>query len=383
MWVVLVIPGLVRRSTDGRNIAPIGCRHDAQSRNAGLDLLRGVAVGLVMLRHAWPDTFGGAGIVGVTIFFALSGYLITGLLARDIERQGAPRWGRFYAHRFFRLMPALLLLLALYALVETIWEPLGRRDSVVETVIVGVTYTSDLPVGLDPGALTHLWSLAIEEQFYLVWPAVLWFAARRKIGLGRMAVISMVGLTLACWATLAIANSPDALYTRPTTWASVMAIGAVAKLYENKLRAATAGYLNPLAVVAAAVLASLALVPDAKDQAWTYLAWPTLIGVSSAVLIFKATAWATLPNALRAGAWLGLISYGVYLWNLLIVQWFEEALGSPTAWQMTATLPLTILAALVSWYTVEAAGRRMREKFDARTTQRSDALVRSSLDSPA
>ena len=333
-----------------------------------------------MLRHAWPANFGGAGIVGVTIFFTLSGYLISGLLARDIEVHGTPRWGRFYAHRFFRLMPALLLLLAAYALVETVWSPLGFEQSVLETVVVGVTYTSDLPVGLDPGALTHLWSLAIEEQFYLVWPAVLWFATRRGIGLGRMAVISVVGLTLVCWTTLVIASSPDALYTRPTTWASAMAIGAVAKLCEHRCRAATERYLGPLTWAAAAALVSLALVPDAKEQAWIYVLGPTIIGVCTAVLIFKATACARLHMVWRPGAWLGLVSYGVYLWNLLIVQWFEAAVEAPTAWQMAATLPLTVAAAVVSWYTVEAGGRWLRHRFDHRAAAERSVASASSID---
>ncbi len=96
-------------------------------RIEGLDLLRGLAIALVLIRHSQLIHFGGGGIVGVVIFFALSGYLITGLLVKDLTSYGRIRYGRFYLHRATRLLPALFALLAVYALITFIWNPL-RED---------------------------------------------------------------------------------------------------------------------------------------------------------------------------------------------------------------------------------------------------------------
>ena len=92
-------------------------------RIAGLDLIRGLAIALVLLRHAWPSTFAGGGIVGVVMFFALSGYLITGLLLSDIRRLGRVRYVRFYRNRALRLVPALVLMLGALDVVTLDLDP--------------------------------------------------------------------------------------------------------------------------------------------------------------------------------------------------------------------------------------------------------------------
>ena len=90
----------------------------ARGRIVGLDVLRGVAILLVMLRHAWPEVFGGGGITGVTLFFALSGYLITGVLLRSRDEAGRMALRSFYLRRVARLYPALVLMLAVLTVVE-------------------------------------------------------------------------------------------------------------------------------------------------------------------------------------------------------------------------------------------------------------------------
>jgi peptidoglycan/LPS O-acetylase OafA/YrhL len=105
-----------------------GGQSTLRQRLDGLDVLRGAAVGAVLLGHSWPGLFQGAGIVGVIVFFVLSGYLITGVLLRDIERHRKVRYGRFYAHRAFRLLPALISFLGVYAIVELTADVLGDRS---------------------------------------------------------------------------------------------------------------------------------------------------------------------------------------------------------------------------------------------------------------
>src|SRR6478736_6531914 len=123
---------------------------------------------------------GAPAVLGVTVFFALSGWLITGVLMRDLDRGGRIRFGRFYGHRLLRLYPPLLLMLAGYVVVEGVFDLLGQADLVPETLVAALTYTINIP-GLPHGSesVYHFWTLAAEEQFYLVWPLVLAWAWRR------------------------------------------------------------------------------------------------------------------------------------------------------------------------------------------------------------
>ncbi|MFN3867370.1 MAG: acyltransferase family protein, partial [Demequina sp.] len=150
-------------SVVSRDVAVAG----PQGRIARVDVLRGVAVALVMLRHAWPDAFPGAGIVGVVMFFTLSGYLITTSLRQEWEGRGRVDFAHFYWRRAARLVPALLLLVAGFTIVTLWWDPLGDRDEVARTVVVALTWTSNVPTLVNGGAMFHLWTLALEEQFYL------------------------------------------------------------------------------------------------------------------------------------------------------------------------------------------------------------------------
>ncbi|GAP55869.1 putative peptidoglycan O-acetyltransferase YrhL [Arthrobacter sp. Hiyo6] len=199
----------------------------------GLDVLRGAAVGAVLLGHSWPGIFQGAGIVGVIVFFVLSGYLITGVLARDIQRHRKVRYGRFYAHRAFRLLPALILFLGVYAVVELAADVLGDRSKgqIGYTLLAGFGYLKDLPLPFDVSlAIGPLWTLAVEEQFYLVWPALLALALRsnrqgRLIGWSAAVVLSL--MTASVLGMLLFAPQLHSLvYALPTTWGLGLIIGS-------------------------------------------------------------------------------------------------------------------------------------------------------------
>ncbi|CAN5277462.1 hypothetical protein BH11ACT2_BH11ACT2_17160 [soil metagenome] len=365
-----------RRSDDGSPKLTLMNR----GRVEGLDVLRGVAVGLVMLRHAFPGPFGGAGVVGVTVFFALSGYLITGLLTRDLERYGRIRWGRFYAHRAFRLYPALLTLLVVWASVELATNALGSRESVPRSLVLAVTYTSDLPLPWSMGlGVNHLWSLAVEEQFYLVWPLLLFIAWRARARLIRVAVGVAVVLTAACWITLSLAAAPGDIYERPTTWASAMAIGAVAQMSRARLEALKQRMQAVLAVAGAIVLVGLSVLPDVKNLAATYLVGPTLISLATVALILFLGKQQTAATFARPLLWLGTISYAAYLWNLPVTEWIRRAGGDGQPMIMVLALPATVVAATISWWTVEALGRLGRAAFDGR--RRLDTVPGSSAPS--
>jgi len=314
-------------------------------RIAGLDLLRGLAIGLVMLRHAAPGLAPGAGVVGVVMFFALSGYLITGLLSEELRRTGRLDLRRFYGHRARRLLPALLLLVAGVVVVTLVIDPLGDRDQLVRTVVVALTWTGNLPFGHASDATFHLWTLATEEQFYLVWPAVLLLLGPRR-GL----VIAAVGTVVLLVATVVwLRAAPDNAYSLPTPWTVCFVIGAAARLRGHRL--AVPRWAAPVALAGLAVLSVIPL----RGHALTYLAGGPAIATLTAVLILS---WRTLSEltgpGLRALVWLGTISYGAYLWNYPLTLWLRP--HAHHAGLLASVL--TIGAAAVSWYAVERRWNR-------------------------
>jgi peptidoglycan/LPS O-acetylase OafA/YrhL len=323
-------------------------------RIAGLDVIRGIAIGLVMLRHLLPEMFRGAGAVGVVMFFALSGYLITGLLLGELDRTGRVDLGRFYRRRARRLVPALLLLVAGVVVVTLTLDPIGDRDELGKTVLFALTWTGNLPFGHASDATFHLWTLATEEQFYLVWPAVLALAfARGRVGAGLVAVAA--ASLLACVATVVwLAESPDLAYSLPTSWAVCFVIGAATRIHQDRpILSSLPLYVVPVALAGLAVLSVIPL----RGHALTYLAGGPAIATLTAVLLLSWRTWTEVTTpALRALVWLGTVSYAAYLWNYPLTLWLRPhtELAGPLA------AGLTLVVAALSWRLVEAPLTRRR-----------------------
>jgi len=355
-------------------------------RLQGLDLLRGLAILLVVIRHAWPEVVGGAGIVGVVIFFALSGYLITGLLTDDLRRYGRVRYGRFYLHRAARLLPALVAMLAIFAAITVTFDPIheGAKNA-AWGVFTGMTYTANIPGWPRAEALGHLWTLATEEQYYLVWPVVLaigFYFGRAKLIAALFAVAVMVGLV----ASLLIrSDNVASIYTMPFSWAIAIVIGSIASLCAARLTRIlpSAGRARGLLSLGAlAVLLALCGLPEVKAYPAIYLVGGPLIAVSTVVLIFHLSTWQVIPVAwLRPLLWLGMISYAAYLWNYPITKWLagsDHELDGLMAW---ASIPLTLAAAMLSWFLVERPAQRLRRRIE--TALRSRDLLPALQDTPA
>lgn len=320
----------------------------------GIDLLRGIAVGLVMLRHAWPSAFPGSGVVGVVMFFAISGYLITGLLVDELERSGCVDLRRFYVRRARRLMPALLLLVAGVAAVTLLFDPLGDRDKLGKTVLVALTWTANLPFGHASDGTFHLWTLATEEQFYLLWPAtlVVAFASGRL----KLAFLGAAGTcVLACVATVVwLREAPDLAYSLPTSWATCFIVGGAARCYDGAAAARWA------AAVALAGLGILSMVP-LRGHALTYLVGAPAIAALTVVLLLSWRTWDDVAGPARALVLLGTVSYGAYLWNYPLTVWLRpslEAYAGPVA------LLMTLAAAALSWRLVESPMQQRRRTAD-------------------
>jgi peptidoglycan/LPS O-acetylase OafA/YrhL len=339
-------------------------------RIEGLDLLRGIAIGLVMLRHAWPSAFPGAGVVGVVMFFAISGYLITGLLVDEQVRTGRVDLRRFYVRRARRLVPALLFLVAGVVVVTLLVDPLGDRDRLGTTVLVALTWTGNLPFGDPSDATYHLWTLATEEQFYLLWPAVVVAAFAR--GRVRTAlVLAAVLCLLACVATVAwLAEDPDLAYALPTSWALCFVIGGATRVLGGAATSylsarmgaasydAAARWAAPAALVGLTVLSVVPL----RGHALTYLAGGPAIAALTAVLLLSWRTWTEVAGPGRALVLLGTVSYGAYLWNYPLTLWLRPSYGSYAG---PVGLVLTLVMAGLSWRLVEARAQPRRRTPEA------------------
>jgi peptidoglycan/LPS O-acetylase OafA/YrhL len=291
-----------------------------------LDGLRAIAVALVIAFHLGHLA---GGILGVDMFFVVSGWLITFKLLADVDHHGGVRLGRFWSSRIRRLMPASLAVLAVVAVV---W-PLAdiavsslRRD--VLWSLVWASNWGTITGGGDywarfgnPSPLSHFWSLAIEEQFYVVWPVVVW-----AVGRSRRALRPTIGWIAAAGAVASIAfmvvsfdaTSPTGTYMHTAARAHSLLIGAVAAALTrpgpgHSLRGArTARRLTPLAVLVAA-----AIVLRATEGAQWLFRWgfPTFALALVVVVVAAADGAGVRLLASAPMRWVGDRSYGIYLWH--------------------------------------------------------------------
>lgn len=341
----------------------------------GLDVLRGAAVGAVLLGHSWPGIFQGAGIVGVIVFFVLSGYLITGVLVKDVEEHRRIRYGRFYAHRAFRLLPALMFFLGVYAVVELTADVLRDRSKGIigYTVLAGFGHLKDLPLPFDVSlAIGPLWTLAVEEQFYLIWPALLVFALRsnrqgRLIGCSAAVVVAL--MTASVLAMLILAPQLHSLvYALPTTWGLGLIVGSALRLYRVRVFSWFPGRRRRLAALLGSVLVLAALVffPKANETpAFFFIGGPLAMAGAAVLVVLAASRTCVMPKWTRALQLLGTVSYAAYLWNYVVILWINggSTADLPPLVAVSAIL-LTLLLAVISWHTVERLGRIARDRFD-------------------
>jgi peptidoglycan/LPS O-acetylase OafA/YrhL len=308
---------------------------NAESARIGaLDGLRGVAIVLVLLFHGGHLV---GGFLGVDLFFVLSGYLITSLLLTEVHRNGGIALGAFWARRARRLLPALGLLLIGVGIASALWaDPtsLGRirADAIATTGYVANWHAiwsgrSYFDLFASPSPLDHTWSLAIEEQFYLLWPLIV-LAAVRIFGRRRLpatiltlAAIGAVGSAFLMWVLYDPRNTSRAYYGTDTR-ASALFIGIA-------LAAAVAGWghvrgrFGRTALESGALLGLLGLGLVVMRWSGTterlYHGGFLVTATAMALLVASATNPVRGPIArILAVAplrWLGLISYGLYLWH--------------------------------------------------------------------
>lgn len=323
---------------------------------ADIDGLRALAVLAVMAYHAFPEHVSG-GFVGVDVFFVISGYLISNILLGQLE-QGQLRWKLFYVGRIKRIFPALItVLLAVggagwVALFADEYDQLGRH------MAAGSVFASNFLLWhevayFDNAAATkpllHLWSLAVEEQFYLAWPACLWLVYRVTPRVGWF--LGLVVATSVGAALLAVQNNPSAAFYAPYLRIWELALGAL--LAWKRPRVADQGVACLLSVCGLLLIA-FAITRFTATQA--YPGWRALVPTLGAALFIAADArgGANQVLALRPMVWIGLISYPLYLWHWPLLAFAHiVAGGTPDALTVWGCLVLSFVLAWATYRWIE------------------------------
>ena len=376
----------------------------------GLDGLRALAVIAVIVYHADSRWLGG-GFLGVEVFFVISGYLITLLLVAERERTGSISLGNFWMRRARRLLPALWLLLTLLAVWCAIWERdrLGmlRGDTLGGffyganwfQIWTGSSYTSSFAFA----PLRHLWSLAVEEQFYIVWPLVMWVLLRRVRP--RTSPVLAVWFVV-CAAAVAVMSAlihrtgpigslsetpeqymsflgrqvlrTDFLYLGTFSRASGLFLGAALAmvwrpwaLVRRGLRGGN-GVFDTLGVAALAALGWMCwtfrdVVRGETQHAYDllYRGGFLMVGLASVVAIMAVTKPRSILGRYVLGnpvlVWVGTRSYGLYLYHWTIFQLYRKTAGTPlTLREFAGLMAVTVVVTEASYRLVELPVRAGR-----------------------
>jgi peptidoglycan/LPS O-acetylase OafA/YrhL len=344
--------------------------HDRRFRG-DIQVLRAVAVLLVVASHVTgvPD----GGFIGVDVFFVISGFLITRMLLDSAGRPWREVVTHFYARRARRILPAALTTLAVTTVVSWLILSSGRADRVATDAVWAALFGANwhfAAVGTDyfasstpPSPLQHYWSLAVEEQFYLVWPlllALVLVAVRTRgrgtptrVALGLAGLIAVASFGWACWQS---ADAPTVAYYSTLTRAWEIAVGAVVACL------ATSFARLPHRLREGLVLGSLAAI---LGSAFVIGARTTFPGPGAALPVLAAAVFLSAGTGLRrplvthrvlasrAVLHLGVLSYAIYLWHWPALVLAEATLDVP-GWQRgTAVLVVTLALAELTYRFVE------------------------------
>ena len=292
-----------------------------------LDAFRGIAILMVLVGHMPQPALKNFGL-GVDLFFVLSGFLITSLLLNEWSKDGAVSFGGFYRRRALRLLPALMLMMAVLI-------ALTRTRAILEDAGLVFLYLSNLGamVGHGPGVagLGHMWSLAQEEQFYLVWPLVLSLALRPRMRphalLYGLACL-FVGICLYRLGLSARGASSERVWYGPDTHADGLVIGCLAAV------AYTSGAVRriPLRTLVAALAAgAICVLTLNSHSAWNISLVLPFFSIAAVLallsFVLEPHSWLCRSVNHRPLRYFGRVSYGVYLWHLPLYAMLGWKLG--------------------------------------------------------
>ncbi len=348
-----------------------------------LDGLRGTAIALVIFGHACATHLAPAfldrpfltslGNVGVRLFFVISGFLITTLLLRDIEQHGQIRLRTFYLRRTLRIFPAVFFyigviwLLHLAGIIDLTFK-LGSRqyvESAVPDLIHAITFTQNYNHDYN-WYFNHLWSLSVEEQFYLLWPFTLFF-----LGAQRGFVVGLIILLVAPFirgAMFLFGSGPEIALSREfQAVADALATGCVFALMHNRLSENTAyvTFIKRWAIPVAIIFVALGYGIAFVSRPLAYVCGGTFANIGMVLLLQNIVRY---PDQFvgricnfKPLAWVGVLSYSLYLWQQPFLYF-----GS-SAWicSFPQNIFLAFAAAIASYLVIEKPFLRLKEKMGA------------------
>ena len=334
-----------------------------------IDGLRALSIVAVLLFHAFPIAFPG-GFIGVDIFFVISGYLITAIIRQGLERQDFS-FSEFYTRRIRRIFPALIivlcssLLFGWFALLPDEYASLGKHTFGTSILVPNFFFWSesgyfDIDNKLKP--LLHLWSIGVEEQFYLFWPILLVAAVSYRVKLGFLVLALILLSFFACILPLGVSDS--ALFFLPQFRAWELLLGAGLSLFGSGASLARIMSYQFSSVLATSLgllvfLCSLVLIRGGDD----YPGILTLLPTMSAALLILAGARNSLAKFIlcnKASIWVGKISYPLYLWHWPILSYARiMESGEPS---LSVKLFALLLSFLLSAFTLHCVERPLRDR---------------------
>jgi len=352
-------------------------KHSAGFR-PDIEGLRAVAIGLVLVYHA-GISFVPGGFVGVDVFFVISGFLITGLLVREVERSGRVSLSQFWARRAKRLLPASALMLVTTAIASwllvpmTQWRAFGQDISASALYVVNWRFAAEAvdydAEGAGVSPVLHFWSLAVEEQFYIVWPllivAVVALARRARRSRLRAvlgAAIALIVVPSFVWSVLYTASNPDTAFFVTTTRLWELGIGASVAIGAHLWPRVPGAIAHVLGWLGAAAIAAAALRFSSETP------WPgagaLLPTLGTAAVIVATTGRA--PGVLGVGrllglrpmVWVGGLSYSWYLWHWPFLVLGQAAIGGELGERRSVLLVLA--SGLVAWLSLKLVENPLR-----------------------
>ena len=343
--------------------------------------LRAVAVVVVVLFHARVARFSG-GFVGVDVFFVLSGFLITRLLLREVARTGTISLRHFWARRARRLLPASCVVVVVTVIAaQVLLAPIAQRPLATDSLAAGgfainFVFASRLgdyfasQLGQTPSPLLHFWSLAVEEQFYFVWPIAMVVLTRLRTAAMRNWAVALLAASAALSLLLASgAPTQPRIYLGTDTRASQLIAGAVLAMIVSHHRGARAwltkvapvGLPASLLLIVAAVLsvhvAGLKRFIPVYSHGCLAL-FGVLVAATVGFLMFAPANPITRALSTRPLVAIGRYSYAIYLWHVLVINLFSA--NNVFGWHVVEIRNVGIRTAVVVAVTIAIAALSMR-----------------------
>jgi len=372
-----------------------------------LDGLRGLAVAAVVLYHFAPQLVP-AGFIGVDVFLVLSGFLITSLALEEVDRTKTMSAPGFFARRARRLLPAAITTIIVVVVIARILDHGSVDSSLRGHAVASLTYIANwwsiaqhnsyqAAFGAE-SPLNHFWSLAVEEQFYLVFPiALIGVIAflKHRVGLHRLAHIALVGAIVGAIASCALmwilrtpGTDPSRVYLGTDTRSQALfvgiAIACIVRLWPvHSLQRVSRTVLTAAALLALATLIGIAVAADFRSN-WLYTGGFLLVASTTGIVVLALNGRDSFFSKALSLKWLrtlGLVSYGLYLWHWPVkvfvtqerLHLSDDRTGRIELFVIRCAL--TAVATALSWYLIEQPFRQKKSaSADAASTKRASGL---------